>query len=287
MYRPSGSSSRRRQDGRRGEADASSHPQPDWSGIANLNLGGVVPQLVPVFPAPFASRHFEPLRPHSPLELGQLFDTPARSPRVGPSRLASIDGGPSLDIVREPLNLEAHVSPAESSLRELHHQLSTARSVLTSYHDQWKATRKDVTWAGKKTLEKFWPEMLQAKLKDSTECDRFYSLRDNIAKCARDARRSSERGCFLDTPRNEHLAGRRKRIVRKACISCDAVVDLFDEATLDLAACEVLLREIDDAVKTVDPANKDLYGGGEDTKRGKDSQDQNWNEDRSQDQDHD
>ncbi len=249
--------SQRRREGRRVEAQSWPQPHPEWMAMANL---GVVPQFTTYIPPPpFYPRHFEAIPGHPVGNVSPTFDAAAKDLRtVASSPIIRADEPKHRVDLDQPGRSGS--GSVESALRELHHQLSAAHSTFDSYHNEWKADKAKIKYAEKETLENLWQDMLQAKTKDADEEVRFHGVGDKITRCMQQARDAANNVCFLDIPGDGYLVDRRKRIVTRVGLSCDAIVDLARKAAQDPAACDMLLKEIHEAIRVVDPNNEDLYG---------------------------
>ena len=149
---------------------------------------------------------------------------------------------------------------AESALRELHNQLSIARAIFNGLHATWDQETANIRYAKRESLRRLWQDRVQKKTEDAAERKRMREIGDKISRCIQQARNAVESDNFLDIPAGPYIADRRKRVVRKIGVSCDAIVELADKALLDPVACQMLLKELEEVMAAVDPTMEELYG---------------------------
>jgi len=247
-FSPPPPGSQRRRHTRRNEADAWVPSPSEWFRI---------PPLVPYFSASFHPRVFEEChRRSSQVNAASPDDglSPGHRPQGFPVEMAGHSGHEG---ARDP---RLGCGSAEPALRELYHQLSSAHALFDGFHQAWKKEKAKFPYAKKESLRSLWQDRIQDKMKGSSEGKWVRGLGDRISKCIQQARDAVEMANFLDFPPGPYIAHRRKRVVQKVGLSCDAIVDLADQALLDPAACEVLLKELEEAIAAVDPTKEDLYG---------------------------
>ncbi len=143
--------------------------------------------------------------------------------------------------------------------RKLHYQFIMTHAFFTSNSNRWKNDKKAIPYAKRNALKVLWQDLLQSdfqKEEGDTDCA---GMRLKIGQCMHDVIKVANSSNFSG---NDYVADRRRRIIKKLRVSCDAIDDLIGKALRDPRAVRTLLRELDEAAKMVDPQeNNELYKG--------------------------
>lgn len=201
--------------------------------------------------------------------------------RPGGFRIPDISAfpAPAMSSHASPSPNNAVVHPAacpstfvEEALRHLHHELEQAETFFRDCQKSWQTTtgtfRSNCEGLLKdETLNAMWDAQVQVKAKDARFGIRFHT---QIEKCLRESTAAIEFGNFIIRPTDTLKEQRRRRMVERINTACAAIMGLAEAALTDQKSCTMLLKEIGEVKKDMDPSrgkNKELYG--EEDKGGK------------------
>ncbi len=242
LFQPPLGPSQRRREARRVETEPWPPTHHDWMNTTNWSL---VPPFATYVPAPFYPRHLEAVRSGPPvMDVGPppALDVAAgsREPTGFPLRGSGVDeskyssGEQSAAMPTVPLSASSTV---ESAFRELHHQLAMAFTTFEGYFSRWNEDKAKIPYAERETLESLWQNMLQDRMRGKVDDEkRFHGAGDKILRCVQQARAAADSLSFMDMPADIYLVDRRKRIVTRVELSCEAIAELTRKAAHDPVA---------------------------------------------------
>lgn len=213
---------------------------PGWANMA------VAPGWAPVFPAPV----FEELRPHPSLtpDLSSL-DTASKK---GFSSVLTVDSSDSSkgSSKHRHKSKRGATGTLESALRELNHQLATARALVSSCLAQWRADTKGLGFLGDAARRAVWQDLVLARCADADD-NQPREIGRRITTCMQQAHAAMETRAFLTEAADDYQHRRRQRVVQKLGLDCEDIVATMEKALREPESCEQLLQDIGQAVQLV------------------------------------